>query len=431
MYRKMMDYLLTWKNSKYRKPLILQGARQVGKTYTILEFGHKYYDNVAYFNFETDPKVMEIFRENISPSYSIPLLAKHAKVSITQEKTLIVFDEIQLCERALTSLKYFCEDAPSYHIIVAGSLLGVAVNRSTFSFPVGKVDIKTMYPMDLEEFMLAFGEHDLVNQIKKAFNNNSPLPSVLHNEAMQLYLKYLVIGGMPECVMQYINTEDYTFVRHIQSLILASYLSDMSKYNTKNKIKKTQLAYDNITVQLSKKNTRFLYKLINRGARAQEFENAIEWLILSGIVSRVYLATQVKKPLENYKDIDAFKIYVSDLGLLGAKKNIPPEDILYMSNELNDFKGGLVENFVQVQLTIHGYQAYYWKSKRGAEIDFVIQKEGKLIPIEVKSSDNTKAKSLNIYMDLYKPTYAIKISTKNFAFVDNKKIVPLYATFCI
>ena len=248
---------------------------------------------------------------------------------------------------------------------------------------------------------------------------------------MQLYLKYLVIGGMPECVMQYINTEDYTFVRHIQSLILASYLSDMSKYNTKNKIKKTQLAYDNITVQLSKKNTRFLYKLINRGARAQEFENAIEWLILSGIVSRVYLATQVKKPLENYKDIDAFKIYVSDLGLLGAKKNIPPEDILYMSNELNDFKGGLVENFVQVQLTIHGYQAYYWKSKRGAEIDFVIQKEGKLIPIEVKSSDNTKAKSLNIYMDLYKPTYAIKISTKNFAFVDNKKIVPLYATFCI
>lgn len=431
MYRKMMDYLLTWKNSKYRKPLILQGARQVGKTYTILEFGHKYYDNVAYFNFETDPKVMEIFRENISPSYLIPLLAKHAKVSITQEKTLIVFDEIQLCERALTSLKYFCEDAPSYHIIVAGSLLGVAVNRSTFSFPVGKVDIKTMYPMDLEEFMLAFGEHDLVNQIKKAFNNNSPLPSVLHNEAMQLYLKYLVIGGMPECVMQYINTEDYTFVRHIQSLILASYLSDMSKYNTKNEIKKTQLAYDNITVQLSKKNTRFLYKLINRGARAQEFENAIEWLILSGIVSRVYLATQVKKPLENYKDIDAFKIYVSDLGLLGAKKNIPPEDILYMSNELNDFKGGLVENFVQVQLTIHGYQAYYWKSKRGAEIDFVIQKEGKLIPIEVKSSDNTKAKSLNIYMDLYKPPYAIKISTKNFAFVDNKKIVPLYATFCI
>lgn len=431
MYRKIMDYLKEWKHSEHRKPLILQGTRQVGKTYSILEFGRTCYENVAYFNFETNPKLNETFAENISPDYLIPILSHIAGQTIIREKTLIVFDEVQLCERALTSLKYFCEDAPEYHIIVAGSLLGVAVNRVKFSFPVGKVDMKTLYPMDMEEFMLASGEEQLVELIKKCFQTDTPMPAALHDAAMQLYRQYLVVGGMPECVMQFIQTKDYILVRNTQNTILASYLNDMSKYNNLNEIKKTRLAYDNITVQLSKKNTRFQYKLIKKGGRASEFENAIEWLCLSGIVSQVYKVEQIKKPLENYRDIDAFKVYVSDLGLLCAKKGLMANDILYMVKELDDFKGGMTENYVNVQLSINGYHMYYWKSARGAEIDFVIQREGKLIPIEVKSADNTRAKSLKVYMDTYEPDYAIKLSAKNFAFEDRKKIVPLYAAFCI
>lgn len=431
MYRKIMDFLETWKESEHRKPLILQGARQVGKTYSILEFGRTHYENVAYFNFETDPKLNETFEENISPDYLIPILSHIAGQTIVKEKTLIVFDEVQLCERALTSLKYFNESAPDYHIIVAGSLLGVAVNREKFSFPVGKVDMKNLYPMDMEEFMIAMGEGNLVKQIKRCFATEQPMPAALHDAAMQLYRQYLVVGGMPECVMQFAQTRNYILIRHIQDTILTSYLNDMSKYNNLNEIKKTRLAYDNITVQLSKKNTRFQYKLMKKGGRASEFENAIEWLCLSGIVSQVYKVEQIKKPLENYRDIDAFKIYVSDVGLLCAKKDLVANDILYMVEELNDFKGGMTENYVNVQLSINGYNTYYWESERGAEIDFVIQRDGQLIPIEVKSADNTRAKSLKVYMDTYKPAYAIKLSAKNFAFEDNKKIVPLYAAFCI
>lgn len=431
MERKIMKFFEAWKASEHRKPLILQGARQVGKTYSILEFGRNAYENVAYFNFETNPKLNETFEENISPEYLIPILSHIAGQTIVKEKTLIVFDEVQLCERALTSLKYFCEDANDYHIIVAGSLLGVAVNRAKFSFPVGKVDMKTLYPMDLEEFMLAMGEEKLVEQIRECFATDRPMPSALHDAAMQLYRQYLVVGGMPECVMQFAETKDHILVRHTQDTILASYLNDMSKYNNLNEIKKTRLAYDNITVQLSKKNTRFQYKLIKKGGRASEFENAIEWLCLSGIVSQVYKVEQIKKPLENYRDIDAFKIYVSDLGLLCAKKDLTANDVLYMVEELNDFKGGMTENYVQVQLSINGYRTYYWESERGAEIDFVIQREGELIPIEVKAADNTRAKSLKVYMDAYKPAYAIKLTAKNFAFEDGKKCVPLYAAFCI
>ena len=431
MYRKIMKYLEEWKASPHRKPLILQGARQVGKTYSILEFGRTHYENVAYFNFESTPKLNQTFEENISPDYLIPILSHIAGQTIIKEKTLIVFDEVQLCERALTSLKYFCEEASDYHIIVAGSLLGVAVNRDKFSFPVGKVDMKTLYPMDIEEFMIALGEDMLVDKIRECFANDTPMPSALHEAALKLYREYLVVGGMPECVMQYTNTKDFILVRNTQNTILASYLNDMSKYNKTNEIKKTRLCYDNITVQLSKKNTRFQYKLIKKGARASEFENAIEWLNLSGIVSQIYKVEQIKKPLENYRDIDAFKIYVSDLGLLSAKKDLAANDIIYMVEEINDFKGGMVENYANTSLTISGHKTYYWESDRGAEVDFIIQRDGKLIPIEVKSADNTKAKSLRLYIETFKPDYAIKLSTKNFGFENNIKTVPLYAAFCI
>jgi predicted AAA+ superfamily ATPase len=426
-----MEYLREWKDSKYRKPLILQGARQVGKTYSILEFGRKEYENVAYFNFETNPLLIKTFDEDISSAYLIPILSRLSGQTIIREKTLIVFDEIQLCERALTSLKYFYEEAPEYHIIVAGSLLGVAVSREKYSFPVGKVDIQTLYPMDMEEFMLACGEKEMVDRIRTCFRSDQPMPAVLHEAALQYYRQYLVVGGMPECISKFIETKDYILVRHTQKIILESYLNDMSKYNSENEIKKTRLVYDNITVQLSKKNTRFQYKLIKKGGRVAEFENAIEWLVLSGIVTRIHKIDQPQKPLENYRDIDAFKIYVSDVGLLCAKKDITAEDILFSSGELNDFRGGMAENYICSQLTANKYKSYYWLSQRGAEIDFVIQRENHIIPLEVKSADNVKAKSLNVYMESFKPAYAIKLSTKNFGFENNKKTVPLYASFCI
>lgn len=431
MKRKISQFLIEWKNNPYRKPLILQGARQVGKTYSILEFGRNNYENVAYFNFETNPSIGKTFEESLEPGYLIPILSRIVNQTIVREKTLIFFDEVQLCERAITSLKYFCENAPEYHVIVAGSLLGLAVGREKYSFPVGKVDMKTLYPMDFEEFLLALNEESLVTQIQNCYDNNIQMPQAVHEAAMNYYRQFLVVGGMPDCVDKFVETKDYVLIRHIQKTILASYLNDMSKYNRANEIKKTRLVYDNITVQLSKKNTRFQYKLIKKGGRASEFENAIEWLTLSGIATRIYQVEQAVKPLENYRNIDSFKTYVSDVGLLCAKKDIVAEDVLYLSEELNDFKGGMTENFVCCQLIANGYTCYYWLSLRGAEVDFIIQRAGKIIPVEVKSAENTKAKSLSVYIKTYKPEYSIKISGKNFGFENGIKTIPLYATFCL
>ena len=334
MYRKISAQLLQWKNNPYRKPLILQGARQVGKTFSILDFGKENYDTIAYFNFETEPDLIHAFDESIDPEFLIPELSAKAKKTIVKEKTLIVFDEVQLCERALTSLKYFCEKEPGYHIIAAGSLLGVAVNRSSFSFPVGKVDFLTMFPMDFEEFLYALGEIELVKKIRDCYEHNTPMPCLQHQLALDLYKQYLYVGGMPECVLHYKEQRDDIYLRQLQLAILQSYLNDMSKYNHTSEIQKTRLTYDNITVQLSKKNTRFQYKLLKPGARASSFENAIEWLNLSGITSRIYRLEQIKKPLENYRDIDSFKIYLSDVGLLCAKKTLLPSDIIYDNPEL-------------------------------------------------------------------------------------------------
>ena len=431
MERKISKELIKWRENIYRKPLILQGARQVGKTYALLEFGRKYYDNISYINFEVSEEFKDVFENDISPEKLIPRLSRLTNETITKERTLIIFDEVQLCERALTSLKYFCEFAPEYHIIASGSLLGIAVNRAKFSFPVGKVDRLTLYPMDFEEFLWALEEKTLVEEIRKCFDTNMPMDKVYHNILLDYYRKYLVVGGMPEAVTKYADTKDYILVRLAQQGILSGYMDDMSKYNTNNEIKKTRLVYNNITVQLSKKNTKFQYKIVKTGGRASELENAIEWLELTGIIDRCYRTEQIKKPLENYRDIDSFKIYMSDVGLLCAKKEIKAEDIIFMVPALNDFKGGMTENYVSNQLLVNGYGSYYWASDATAEIDFIINRDDDIIPIEVKSADNMQAKSLKTFMDRYKPKYAIKISEKNFGFEDNKKTIPLYAAFCI
>jgi predicted AAA+ superfamily ATPase len=316
-------------------------------------------------------------------------------------------------------------------VIAAGSLLGVAVSREEHSFPVGKVNRLILYPMNFEEFLVAMGQSDHVERIINCFKADIPLDTVYHNSLMEQYRQYLVVGGMPDCVAKFIETGDYTLIRATQKLILEDYLDDMSKYNNQNEIKKTRLTYNSITAQISKKNTRFQYKLIKSGGRAAEFENAIEWLVLSGIVTRVYALETVKKPLDNYKNIDSFKIFVSDVGLLCAKNNVLANDILYNASDLYDFKSGMTENYVCSQLTCRGHDCYTWYSDGEAEMDFVIQREGKIIPVEVKSAENSKAKSLNTYIKKFKPEYAIKVSSNNFGFDNGIKTIPLYATFCI
>ncbi|MBQ9047554.1 MAG: ATP-binding protein [Solobacterium sp.] len=433
MYRKISEYLKQWKNSKYRKPLIVQGARQVGKTYAVLEFGRLNYDNVAYFNFQTSESLSTTFNESISPSYLLPILSHISGQTITKGSTLIIFDEIQLCERAVTSLKYFCEEAPEYHVIAAGSLLGVAVNREKYAFPVGKVDRYFMYPMDMEEFLIALGEKELVERIRLCFDNDRPMPQALHELCLKLYRQYLAIGGMPEAVARFIDTHDYTQVRHILETIQMDYLDDMSKYqDNSNEIKKPRLTYETIAVQLSKKNTRFQYKILKPGARAAEYENAIEWLVSAGLLSRIYRAESIQKPLENYKDIDDFKIYLSDMGLLAAQKGIRAEDIFFMEEELTDFKGGMTENYVSSQLIRAGFKPYFWRNDKGTkEVEFIISLKGRLIPVEVKSGMHINAVSLKEYIELFHPVYAIRVSEKNFGFENNIKAVPLYAVFCI
>ena len=433
MYRLVSDYLLKWKESKYRKPLIIQGARQVGKTYAILDFGKNNYDNVAYFNFQTNPALEKTFAEDIRPEYLIPLLAHISGQTISRQHTLIVFDEIQLCERAVASLKYFCEDAPEYHVVAAGSLLGVAVNRSRFAFPVGKVDRYTMYPMNMEEFLFAMGEDDLVGRIKECYRIDSPMPAALHDIAMNYYRQYLVIGGMPEAVFRYIETKDYIQVRHVQETIQMDYLDDMSKYQeSSTEIKKTRLTYGTVAVQLSKKNTRFQYKRIKTGARAAEYENAIQWLVSANLISQLYRAEQIKKPLDNYRDIDDFKIYISDMGILCAQKDIRADDVFYMEEELSDFKGGMTENYVNIQLTMNGLRTFFWRNENGTnEVDFVVSVDGKLIPIEVKSGENVRSDSLKEYVKRFSPKYSIRVSARNFGNENSIKSVPLYAAFCI
>ena len=433
MERKLTALLKAWKESKYRKPLVLQGARQVGKTYAVMQFGKQEYDNVAYFNFQTSVSLAETFAENLTPSYLIPILSHISGQTITKGRTLIVFDEVQLCERALTSLKYFCEEAPEYHIIAAGSLLGVAVNREKYAFPVGKVDRVTMYPMDMEEFLIALNEQSLVDRIHQCYDENVPMPTALHEAAIKRYRQYLAIGGMPEAVARYIDTEDYLQVHHVLETIQMDYLDDMSKYQKDaNEIKKTRLTFGTVAVQLSKKNVRFQYKLIKKGARAAEYENAIGWLASAGLILRLYRAEQIMKPLENYRNIDDFKIYLSDTGLLCAQKDLRAEDVLYMENELADFKGGMTENYVATQLISAGFKPYFWRNEKGTnEVDFILNLEGKLIPVEVKSGENVSAASLREYDRLFHPAWSIRISEKNFGFENNIKSVPLYATFCI
>lgn len=430
MERKMSKKLLDWKNNKEKTPLILYGARQVGKTYTILSFGKENYKNVAYINFEDNTEISKIFEQDLEVERVIKELSVKLGITILEEDTLIFFDEIQACERALTSLKYFAESKTKYHVVAAASLLGIAINRQKYSFPVGKVKMLTLYPLDFEEFLWAFDKKDLANMIRQAFSEDKEFS--LHSLANQYYRLYLAIGGMPRAILEYKEKQDMDFVTAILKDINNSYIADMAKYASPTETTKIMAVYNIISAQLAKENRKFQYKLIKSGARAYEYEIAINWLNASGIINQCTKIKEGKLPLSAFIEPESFKIYMSDVGLLCNKFGIPTNIVIVENDNMNDFKGALAENYVCNSLVQCGLKPYYWESNGKAEIDFVVQdKEENIIPIEVKSSIHTRSKSLNVFKSLYKIPYSIRISTKNFGFENDIKCIPFYSVFCL
>jgi len=432
MRRKITKNLLCWKNKQSgRMPLLVYGARQVGKTHIIREFGEQYYKNVAYFNLETNQAVSSYFTENIEPERVLRFLETESRERIVPGDTLIIFDEVQSCERALTSLKYFNEKTPEYHIICAGSLLGVAINREQYSFPVGNVDSMTLFPMDFEEFLWAISEERLCEEIKVAFDANEALPFALHEKALDIYRQYLIVGGMPRVVLEYVETKSFLAVPDIQNKIINDYIADMAKYATNTESVKIRAAYDSIPVQLAKDNKKFQYKLAQKGGTATIFGAAIDWLDFAGVVLKCERVEQGFMPISVYRDLASFKLYMSDIGLLVMKSGMSQHAILSPSVSENIFIGAITENYVAQALACKGYALHYWANKGTAELDFVLQKGDDIISVEVKSGVRTKSKSLNMFVAQYNPTYSIRISSKNFGLENNIKSVPLYAVFCI
>jgi predicted AAA+ superfamily ATPase len=430
MERKMMHSLIAWKNDPRRKPLILSGARQVGKTYTLLTFGKAHYKNTVYFSMEDSAEVAAIFERDLKPERIVRELATQSGQSIFKGDTLIVFDEIQGCERALVSLKYFCENAPEYHIAAAGSLLGVALKRERYSFPVSKVDMMTLYPLDFEEFLSASGNAALCSLIRESYAGFSPLS--LHDTAMDLYKTYLAVGGMPQAVLEYRNTRDFNFVLAAQKNINDAYIADMAKYAAPQETTKIMAAWASIPAQLSKENHKFQYKVIKSGARAYDYETPLDWLKFAGIIHKCVRVTEGKIPLAAYTDSDAFKVYMMDTGLLCSKFGIAANVIVNSPASFDGFKGALAENYVCQALTANGFTPFYWSSPGKAELDFVFQdRRGDIIPLECKSADNVRSKSLGVYAAKYRLPYAVRVSAKNFGFKNGIKSVPLYAVFCL
>lgn len=426
-----MQDLIDWKNSESRKPLLLYGARQVGKTYLVNKFGSEHFDNIIYVNFETNKIVSNIIDENIEPSYIIKNLEIIFNQKIDKNKTLIFFDEIQENPRALTSLKYFCENAPEYHIIGAGSLLGVHIKRENYSFPVGKVDIMTIYPLSFDEFLINTNNELLLEEIKSCYNENRKMNNTSHCKAMELYNDYLVLGGMPEVIVDYIKSNSLITAIDIQSEIIDSYRNDITKYTSYKDANKIIATFNSIPNQLAKENKKFQYKVIQKGGSSSIFGESISWIENAGIANKC-IKTNIGVPLKMFEELDSFKLYMNDVGLLTNMSKFP----LYLIknrdavNEL--IIGMLTENYVAASLKYNNLNLNYWHNDGESEVDFILQStKGIIIPLEVKASNHTKSKSLNNYINEYKPKYSIRVSSKNFGFNNNIKSVPLYAVFCI
>ena len=424
MQRYALKHLINWKNKKNHKPLVIQGARQVGKTWLMQEFGKKYYEQVAYINFDVDVKSREIFDVDYDTERLIMDIGLATKTKINAENTLIIFDEIQECPRALTSLKYFRENAPQYDIIVAGSLLGVACHEGT-GFPVGKVSFMNLFPLSFEEFLLAMGEERFVELLNK---KDFKTIKLFNNKYEKLLKQYCYVGGMPEIVQDFVENKDFESVRNLQKEILSAYEEDFTKHIPTNTVAKIRLLWKSIPAQLSKENKKFIYGAAKEGARARDFEAALSWLINSGLVYRVNKITKPDLPITAYEDFNSFKLFMLDVGLLGAMTDLQADTIIDGNRIFEEFKGAITEQYVLQQFkTIKDLPVFYWSNETSrAEIDFVIQIKSDVVPVEVKAERNLQAKSLKVYMEKFKPNYAIRTSMADYKKTDNLIDLPLY-----
>ena len=430
MKRKITEELIKWKNSSARKPLILNGARQVGKTFILREFGRENYKNTVYINLERNRTVSSLFNDDISPDKLIKYLEAETGERILPDETLIIFDEIQSCERAVTALKYFCEDAPEYHVAAAGSLLGVAINRNQNSFPVGKVNVIRLYPMDFEEFLIASGNELLIEEITECYNNISPMNDAMHKKAIDLYHDYLIVGGMPEAVKSFIETNSYIDAGLVQRNIIDNYTADMAKYASNTETVKIRACYNSIPAQLAKDNKKFQYKVIQKGGSSSIFSASLEWLKQAGVILECQRTDQGSMPLSVYADQTSFKIYMSDVGLLVNKSGMSLNSII--TDESNVFMGAVTENYVAQQLASKNYPLYYWTVQNSqAELDFVLQKDYKIYGVEVKKNEHVRSRSLSVFRQKYSPYCSIRFSQKNFGQTEDVVSIPLYAVFLI
>lgn len=429
MERKIYNNLLNWKENT-NLPYMLIGVRQTGKTYILTEFCKNEFQNYVYINLDSMEEISKVFAETLIPEKIILGIESILNISIDVDNTVIFIDEIQCSERAISSLKYFAESEKNYKIVCAGSLLGVKINRFKSSFPVGKVWIDYLFPMDFEEFLIAVGENKLLNNIKECYNKMEPMLESVHKKALDLYTQYTCIGGMPSNILEYIKNEKNInkYSDDFANNIITAYMADMAKYTENTEAVKNTKIYNSIPSQLGKENKKFKYSLVEKAARSREYNSSLEWLIASNMILKCVGVKTPKSPLKAYTE-DSFKVYLSDIGILRVLSRIDKNEILLNKNML--YKGVLAENYVAEILYNKYKELYYWQLGSTYEVDFLINIEGDIIPIEVKASDNVTSKSLNYYVQKYKPKYSIRISTKNFGFSNNIKSIPLYAAHLI
>lgn len=425
MKRNLFDKLLAWKSSPQRKPLILQGARQVGKTYLLQELAKTEYANYVYLNFEKNPELAQFFAASLEPLKIIENLSLYFEQPINEVETLLIFDEIQECPRALNSLKYFCEQAPNFHITAAGSLLGVKLAH-TAGFPVGKVNFLDLMPLNFDEFLDAVNKSGLRSYLEQ-ITTATPLLEPFHHEALELLKKYMIIGGMPAAVVTYVHTKDLLQVRNIQDDILRAYDLDFAKHAPKTEIMRISQIWQSIPRQLSKENNKFIFSVVRDGARGREYESALQWLLDAGLIIKSYNLTTPQLPFPAYGDTNAFKIFMLDVGLLSAMSKVPLK-LVATDKQLfaNEFNGAITENYVAQALATLHKTLYYWTSTATAEVDFVVQHDGEIFPFEVKSGNSRHKRSLSEYDKKYNPRILFRTSTMNLKHDGKVCNLPLY-----
>lgn len=425
MERFVYQYLIDWKNAKERKPLVLNGARQVGKTWLLKEFAQREYAKMAYVVCRKNPIVKEIFSVDFNVDRILRALRALSGVDIAPGDTLIILDEVQDVPEALEALKYFREDAPEYHIAVAGSLLGLSVHAGT-SYPVGQVNTINVYPMNFEEFLLAKGEKQMLQLLS---TRDFQTINLLHDKYTDLLRQYFYVGGMPEAVQEYVNTEGLQAVRRIHREILKGYDMDFSKHAPADEVERIRMVWQTIPAQLFRENKKFIYGAVRKGARAKDFEIAIQWLCDAGLVYRVERVSKPELPLKVYAEQNAFKLYLSDLGLLGAMADVQPAQVLVNNDVFKEYKGGMTEQYVLQQMKSKGIEGIYYHStdQSRLEIDFLIQREGKLLPIEVKAEGNVRSNSLSMLLQTRKELHAERYSMLPYKEQESMTNVPLYA----